>query len=162
MGFPRQGYWSKLPFPTPGILLIQRSNLHLFWLLQGQADSLPPSHLGSHRYPTNAYGISESSHKNVTELILALGKVAKQRCKTPWFQSLNGSLPVPICGSIGKPSSSPSCFQLNKDPSAMGKLNLTWLNGKHLLGVDLLSTALETTNLKRNTRCFLPIAHAEQ
>ena len=25
----RQEYWSKLPFPTPGDLLIQGSNLHL-------------------------------------------------------------------------------------------------------------------------------------
>ena len=72
------------------------------------------------RYPTNAWEIGENSHKNATELILALGKVAKRRCETPWFQSLNSSLPVPIRGSISKPSSSPSCFQLNKDPLAMG------------------------------------------
>ena len=44
MGFPRQGYWSGLPFPSPGHLPDQGSNLHL---LHGQADSLPLGHLGS-------------------------------------------------------------------------------------------------------------------
>ena len=29
MGIPRQEYWSRLPFPFPGILPIQRSNPHL-------------------------------------------------------------------------------------------------------------------------------------
>ena len=36
MGFPRQEYWSQLPFPPPGDLL------NLRW----QADSLLLSHLG--------------------------------------------------------------------------------------------------------------------
>ena len=36
MGFPRQEYWSQLPFPPPGDLLSLR------W----QAGSLPLSHLG--------------------------------------------------------------------------------------------------------------------
>ena len=45
VGFPRQGYWSGLPFPSPGDLaypgIEPTSPLH--W----QEDSLPLSHLGS-------------------------------------------------------------------------------------------------------------------
>ena len=44
MGFPRQEYWSELPFPSPGDLPdpgIKSSLLH--W----QAGSLPPSHPGN-------------------------------------------------------------------------------------------------------------------
>ena len=37
MGFPRQEYWSGLPFPSPGIELGSPAS---------QVDSLPPSHLG--------------------------------------------------------------------------------------------------------------------
>ena len=41
MGFYRQEYWSGLPFPSPGDLLSQGSNLHLlYW----QVDSLSLSH----------------------------------------------------------------------------------------------------------------------
>ena len=43
MGFPRQEYWSGLPFPAPGDLSTQGLKLHL---LHWQADSLPLSHLG--------------------------------------------------------------------------------------------------------------------
>ena len=32
MGFPRQEYWSELPFPPPGIFLTQRSNPHILLL----------------------------------------------------------------------------------------------------------------------------------
>ena len=39
-GFPRQEYWSGLPFPSPGIEPVSSA-----W----QADSLPLSHLGSPR-----------------------------------------------------------------------------------------------------------------
>ena len=39
--FPRQKYWSGLPFPSPGIFPTQGSNPHL---LHWQADSLPLSH----------------------------------------------------------------------------------------------------------------------
>ena len=42
-GFPRQEYWSGLPFPSPGIFPTQRFNSHLHL----PADSLPLSHLGS-------------------------------------------------------------------------------------------------------------------
>ena len=43
MGFSRQEYWSRLPFPTPnsGILLTLGSKPHLLRLLHWQADSLP-------------------------------------------------------------------------------------------------------------------------
>ena len=42
-GFSRQIYWSGLPFPTPGDLLTQGSNLHLLSLLHWPAGSLPPA-----------------------------------------------------------------------------------------------------------------------
>ena len=42
MGFPRQEYWSGLPFPPPGDLLNPGIEL---CLLHWQADSLPLSHL---------------------------------------------------------------------------------------------------------------------
>ena len=51
MGFSRPEYWSGLPFPPPGDLPIQGSNLHL---LHWQADSLPLSHLGSPRWYVEA------------------------------------------------------------------------------------------------------------
>ena len=44
MGFPRQEYWSGLPFPSPGYLPdpgIEPASLAL------QADSLPLNHQGS-------------------------------------------------------------------------------------------------------------------
>ena len=44
MGFPRQEYWSGLPFPSPGDLPTQGLNA---CLLHWQAGSLPLSHLGS-------------------------------------------------------------------------------------------------------------------
>ena len=43
----RQEYWIRLPFPPPGDLPNQGSNLHLLSFLHWQADSLPLSHLGS-------------------------------------------------------------------------------------------------------------------
>ena len=44
MGWSWQEYWSRLPFPLPGIFLTQGSNLHL---LHWQVNSLPRHHLGS-------------------------------------------------------------------------------------------------------------------
>jgi len=44
MGFPRQEYWSGLPFPSSEDLPNPRSNLRL---LHWQADSLPLTHEGS-------------------------------------------------------------------------------------------------------------------
>ena len=46
-GFPRQEYWSGLPFPSPGDLPGLGLNLCLLYLLHWQADSLPLSHQGS-------------------------------------------------------------------------------------------------------------------
>ena len=40
MGFSRQEYWSGLPFPFPGDLPNQGSNLHLLCLLYWQAGYL--------------------------------------------------------------------------------------------------------------------------
>ena len=34
-------YWSRLPFPSPGVFLTQELNLSLLHLLHWQADSLP-------------------------------------------------------------------------------------------------------------------------
>ena len=38
MGFPRQEYWSGLPFPLQGIFLAQGLNPHLLCLLHWQVD----------------------------------------------------------------------------------------------------------------------------
>ena len=46
MGFPKQEYWSELPFPS-GIFLIRELNPRLLCLLDWQADSLPLGQLGS-------------------------------------------------------------------------------------------------------------------
>ena len=42
--FSRQEYWSRLPFPTPGVLPDPGINLLTMCLLHWQADSLPLSH----------------------------------------------------------------------------------------------------------------------
>ena len=47
MRFPRQEYWSGLPFPPPGDLPDPGIERMLPAL---QADSLPPSHLGTPKY----------------------------------------------------------------------------------------------------------------
>ena len=44
MGFPRQEYWSRLPFLFQGIFPTQESSMRL---LHWQVDSLPLSHQGS-------------------------------------------------------------------------------------------------------------------
>ena len=58
MGFPRQEYWSGLPFPSPGIFPTQGLNLYL---LHWQADSLSLSHQGKpnlqNRCSVNAGGV---------------------------------------------------------------------------------------------------------
>ena len=45
MGFPRQKYWSGLPFPSPGDL--PNPGIKPWCLLRWPADSLPLSHQGS-------------------------------------------------------------------------------------------------------------------
>ena len=42
MGFPRQEYWSGVPFPSQGIFATQGSNPSLLRLWSWQMDSLPP------------------------------------------------------------------------------------------------------------------------
>ena len=54
MGFPRQEFWSGLPFPPPGGNL--GSNPHLLQLLHWQVNSLPLSHLES-PWTDRAYSI---------------------------------------------------------------------------------------------------------
>ena len=56
MGFPRQEYWSGLPFPSPGELLTEGLNQCLLYYRQSpalQADSLltePPGKFHSQTY----------------------------------------------------------------------------------------------------------------
>ena len=72
MGFSRQGYWSGLPFPSPGNLPNQGSDL---CLLHWQVDSFPLSHQGS-----PCLSISLSS---VAQLCLTLCN--PMDCSTPGF-----------------------------------------------------------------------------
>ena len=55
MGFPRQEYWSGLPFLFQEIFQTQESNLGLLHLLSWQAGSLPLSHPGSLRLEGGAW-----------------------------------------------------------------------------------------------------------
>ena len=48
MGFFRQGCWSGLPFPPPGIFLTQALNLHLLSLLHCRWIFYHQCHVGSH------------------------------------------------------------------------------------------------------------------
>ena len=47
MGVSRQGYWSGLPFPSPGDLPDPGIEQHLLCLLHWQEDSLPRCHQAS-------------------------------------------------------------------------------------------------------------------
>ena len=47
MGFSKQEYWSRLPFPPPGDLPDLEINPCLLHLLHWQTDSLTLSHLGA-------------------------------------------------------------------------------------------------------------------
>ena len=47
MGFPKQEYWSELPFPLPEYLPTQGLNPRFFCFLHWQADSLPLCYLES-------------------------------------------------------------------------------------------------------------------
>ena len=47
MGFSREGYWSSLPFPSPGNLSNPDTEpMYLLCLLHWQANSLPPASPG--------------------------------------------------------------------------------------------------------------------
>ena len=54
-GFPRQEYWSGLPFPSQEIFPTQGSNLCILHLLHWQADSFPLSHLRSSPWLISSY-----------------------------------------------------------------------------------------------------------
>ena len=58
-GIARQGYWSGVLFPPPGILPTQGWNLHLSCLLHWQADSLPLAPPG--KPPIPSHGLTHSS-----------------------------------------------------------------------------------------------------
>ena len=82
MGFSRQEYWSGLPFPPPGNLPTQGSNLGLLCLLHCQADSWPLSHLRSYKILTKEI-ISEL-------LFIELSKTHSQKqsnTMTSWDQT---------------------------------------------------------------------------
>ena len=69
MGFPRQEYWSGLPFPTPDNLSNPGIKLVSLTSPAQQANSLPLSHLGSPNIPlarsfivpVSALGVSDST-----------------------------------------------------------------------------------------------------
>ena len=65
MRFSRQGYWSELPFPTPGIFLTQGLNQQLLHLLCWQAGSLSSAPPG----------------KPTERTVLALGHLCHQEAK---------------------------------------------------------------------------------
>ena len=82
-GFPRQEYWSRLPFPSPGIFPTQGFNSLLLYL---PMDSLPLSHLGSPQIIlilvfSTKYGIHfvylENIHKKIVYIDLVSSKLAK-------------------------------------------------------------------------------------
>ena len=79
MAFPRQEYWSGLPFPSPGDLPDPRINPHL---LHWQADSLTLNHQGSTAY--KCYSISL-----VTQLCPTLCNCMD--CSTPASLSITSS-----------------------------------------------------------------------
>ena len=58
-GIARQGYWSGVLFPSPGILPTQGWNLRLSCLLHWQADSLPLAPPG--KPPIPSHGLTHSS-----------------------------------------------------------------------------------------------------
>ena len=57
MEFSRQEYWSGLPFPSPGIPLIQRLDWYLLHLLYWQTGSLPLGHLKNVKLIFNWYAL---------------------------------------------------------------------------------------------------------
>ena len=68
VGFFRQEYWSRLPFPYPEEDIPTRgSNPHLLCLLHLPVNSLTPSHLGS---PFICTGLSQSFVPNFLFVIL--------------------------------------------------------------------------------------------
>ena len=87
MGFPKQEYWSGLPFPPPGDLPDPGLKL---W----QADSLPLSHQGSPYYKVNS-------------ILTKLFKTSPPLCSLP------GHLPPSQTESGHPPQSSHSIYLLS-------------------------------------------------
>ena len=85
MGFPRQEYWSGLPFPTPGDLAspeIEPTSPVL------QVDSLPLSHQGSLR---------EKGYVMVNSLLLTLKTYLIAQIRAlPYFSSRTKRVAVPV------------------------------------------------------------------
>ena len=83
LGFPRQKYWSGLPFPPPvdlpnsGIVPVSPASPAL------QEDSLPPEPLGKPKRPT-APGMPVVSHASTNQAQLCLAS------KIRWDQGLSG------------------------------------------------------------------------
>ena len=90
MRFPRQGYWSGLPFPLPGQFQTQELNLNL---LHWQADSLLLSHQGNPKATILQLKTNKRKKNNPKERKLIL--------KYPCFflaepQGLWSALPFPV------------------------------------------------------------------
>ena len=98
MGFPRQGYWSGLPFSPPGDLLDQGSNPHL---LHWQGDSLSLSHQS---VPINKY-FSQFSCSVVSDSCVTPWTVAHQAPLSMGFprQEYWSVLPFPSPGDLPDP-----------------------------------------------------------
>ena len=62
VGFSRQEYWSRLPFPPSGDLPNQGSNPCLLHLLHWQVGSLPLAPPGNHLYFNKEKRLSSTNH----------------------------------------------------------------------------------------------------
>ena len=82
MGFPRQEYWSGLPFPPPGDLPNPGIESNSPVVPSCQADSLPLSHLGN---PFNRFVVQSLSH---VWLFVTPWTAACQASLSTIFQSL--------------------------------------------------------------------------
>ena len=83
-GFPKQEYWSGLPFPSPGDLANQGWNLSLRHLLHWQVDSLPLVPPGKPVYIWNIYKMEfylAVQFSSVTQSCLTLCN--PMNCSTP-------------------------------------------------------------------------------
>ena len=95
MGFPRQEYWSGLPFPPPGDLPTQGVTPCLQWLLHWEVDSLPLSHLGSQE---NMLPRSRASKVLSTWSVVQEGLGKEERVGQKWKPGLFVSLTFPgVC-----------------------------------------------------------------
>ena len=93
MGFPRQDYWSGLPFPPPGIFPTQESNLCLLYY-----HALPLSHLGSPVWYAMLFKLECGSESP--------GELVNHRLLTPLPQDIHPEFPIQKISVSGLPSSS--------------------------------------------------------